>query len=453
MNASVLPSTVLLEMFSFYVNRAGADIEAWHTLVHVCRQWRSVVFGSPRRLNLRLFCTPKRPLNMLDIWPALPVSVGFLVTGKRPRGMANIVAALKQHHRVREIELWGIRNSLMKKLAAMKKLFPELTSLKLSSKDASVPILPDSFLGGSIPRLHTLNLCGVPFPGLGKLVLPNLVVLDLWSIPRSGYISPEAMVNCLSALTALKSFVLGFQSPQSRDSGGTRRPPPHIRVVIAALTTFRFKGNSEYLEDIVSRIDTPLLDYFDITFFNQLIFDTPLLRHFIGRTEKIKAHYRANVNFDHIPANIRFSPQGGKDYTECLILRILCPCIPPDWQLSSLAQFCSSPVPPLSTLMHLEILSYRRSHWQDNIESSQWLELLYPFTSVKNLVLSDELFPFVATALQELTGERVTEVLPMLQNIHIEGPQLSNRVMEAIRQFIAARQLSGHPVDIFFDEV
>ena len=46
-NIGVLPSTVLREIFSFYVNRAGADIEAWHTLVHVCRQWRFAVFGSP----------------------------------------------------------------------------------------------------------------------------------------------------------------------------------------------------------------------------------------------------------------------------------------------------------------------------------------------------------------------------------------------------------------------
>ena len=350
-----------------------------------------------------------------------------------------------------EIEFWGIPNSLMKKLVAMKKPFPELTSLKLQSNHNTVLILPDLFLSGSAPRLHTLHLCGIPFLQLEKLLLPNLVVLDLWSIPKSRYIPPEAMVNCLSSLTGLKYFDLRFRSPRSRHSGGTQRLPPHICVVIAALTTFRFKGNSEYLEDMVSWIDTPLLNHFDITFFNQLIFDTPLLCHFISRTEGIKAHYRANINFDHIPAAVKFSLQGRMNDTECLVLRILCPCTPPDWQLSSLAQFCSLSVPPLATLEHLKILSYR-PRWQDDIETTQWLELLNPFMSVKNLVISDELFPFVIPALQELAGERVTEVLPMLQNIHIEGLQLSNHVMEAIRQFIAARQLSGHPVDIFFDK-
>ena len=53
---------------------------------------------------------------MLNIWPALPIVIDFVATGKRPRGMANIVAALKQHSRVHKIKIWDIPNSLMKKL-------------------------------------------------------------------------------------------------------------------------------------------------------------------------------------------------------------------------------------------------------------------------------------------------------------------------------------------------
>jgi len=449
----VLPSTVLLEIFSFYVDRPDAGEDAWHTIVHVCRQWRFVVFDSPRRLNLRLLCTPKRPLKNLDIWPVLPIVIDFWATGKRPRGMANIVSALKQHCRIRKINVRGIPISLMKKFAAMKKPFPKLTYLKLNSNDGNVPILPDSFLGGSAPRLHTFNLGGIPFPAMRKLLLSirNLVALRLWSIPHSGYISPEEIVTCLSALTGLKIFVLGFRSPQSRVSGGgTRRPPPLTRIVLAALTKVRFKGNSEYLEDIVSYIDTPLLDYFKITFFNQLIFDTPLLRHFISRTETIKTHYRANVGFYDRRAEIRFSPQEGTAVHEGLSLRTS--CTPLDWQLSSLAQVCSSSLPPLYTLEHLKILRYR-SHWEDDIEGTQWLELLFPFTSVKHLVLSRGSAPLVAPALQELARDSVIGVLPMLQNLHLEGPtRPKRRVKEAIRQFIAARQLSGHLVAVLDDE-
>jgi len=276
-----LPNTVLLEIFSFYTDPLRLDYDGWHALVHVCRRWRFVVFDSPRRLDLRLNCTPKRPLKMLDIWPALPIVIDFFARGKRPKGMANVIAALKQHRRVRAIAIFSIPNSLMKKFAAMKKPFPELTYVRLESLDGNVPILPDSFLGGSAPRLRTLDLCGIPFPTMRKLFLSsrNLNFLYLQSIPHSGYISPEEMVTCLSALTGLQFFGLGFQSP--RVGGGTRPVPPLTRIVLPALSIFRFNGNDEYLEDIVSLIDTPLLDDFEVRVFKQLIFDNPPLRHFI----------------------------------------------------------------------------------------------------------------------------------------------------------------------------
>ena len=45
-------------------------------LAHVCRRWRTVVFQSPRRLNLRLFCTPGTPArDSLDIWPPFPLII------------------------------------------------------------------------------------------------------------------------------------------------------------------------------------------------------------------------------------------------------------------------------------------------------------------------------------------------------------------------------------------
>jgi len=87
-------------------------------------------------------------------------------------------------------------------------------------------------------------------------------------------------------------------------------------------------------------------------------------------------------------------------------------------------------------------------HWPDDMEDPQWLELLQPFTTVKDLHLSAGLAIRVARALQELAGARATEVLPALQRIFIEGSQLSWALHEAILPFIAARQLSGHPVAI-----
>ena len=74
MTIDLLPDVSLLEIFDFYMDED--QIEAWHTLVHVCQEWRNIVFGWPRRLDLRHLCTYRIPVReMLDIWPLLPIVV------------------------------------------------------------------------------------------------------------------------------------------------------------------------------------------------------------------------------------------------------------------------------------------------------------------------------------------------------------------------------------------
>ena len=90
-------------------------------------------------------------------------------------------------------------------------------------------------------------------------------------------------------------------------------------------------------------------------------------------------------------------------------------------------------------------LCYRVRHWQDDTENSQWLELFRPFSAAKDLHISREFMPRIAPALQ---GERVTEVLPALQTIFFEEKLTSELVQETVGQFVAARQLSGHPIAI-----
>ncbi len=456
MSINILPDDVLLEIFDQYVTQLqiysyrDQHADAWHKLVHVCQRWRYVVFDSPRRLDLRLLCTDRTPVtNMLDIWPVLPI----VISASSPlpgSGVTNIISALQQHNRVCTIHIDNVPNSLLKEFAAilMQEPFPALTKLQLWSCDKNAPVLPDSFLGGS-PRLQSLELDGIPFPAIPKLLLSthDLVTLLLQNIPRSGYISPVAMVTCLSTLTSLEALFLGFRSPRSQADRASRRPPPLTRIVLPALTSLQFRGDSEYLEDIVSQLEAPLLSYTDIDFFNQLIFDTPLLRHFISRTEIVREAYEAYVS--SLPDNVRFRlyPRNGTEDVTLLIS-----CNPLDWQISSLAQVCSSSFPPLPTLehLHIDIETDPDSplEWQDDMEDTQWLELLRPFTSVKDLDLSGASVPFISPALQELSGERVTEVLPALQNLFFTGPMPSGPVKEAIGKFIAARQLSGCPVTV-----
>ena len=436
----ILPNDALLKIFDFFLDD-NASIEAWHPLVHVCQKWRNMVFGSPRRLNLHFHCT-----------------------------------ALPSPDRVCEISLGMVAASLLEVIfAAMQVPFHASIHLKFLPEEdehETVPIAPDdpnSFSGGPAPphHLRSLYLDRAPFPGLPKLLLSatDLVRLTLRHIPHSGYISPKAMATCLSTLTKLEFLGLDFESPRSYPPDRESQRLLLIRSALPALTQFEFRGVSEYLEDLVARIDAPFLDELYITFFHQLILDTPQLAQFIGRTPNLKVHNEAQIMFLDDAVQVVL----GSIIQKQISVRTMCNS--PDWKLSFVAQVCSSSFSLIPSLEHLYICEGENppSLWHDNdFENDQWLEILRPFRNVKNLYLSEGVVPRIAPALQELvegqTG-RVAEVLPGLGSLFLEesrqswlvdesqpsGPTgesyISKPVQEAtgIDMFIAARQLSKRP--------
>ena len=306
----------------------------------------------------------------------------------------------------------------------------------------AAPVLPDSFSIGPAPRLQKLHLRGIPLLSIRRLLLSaiDLIYLDLWNIPYCEYTSAGAMVPWLAAMTRLKSLSLGFCSPRS--GSARRRSPPPIHIVFPALIHFKFRGVSETLEDLVARIDTPLLDKAEITFFNQLLFEMPRLSQFISRVNKFKVLSRAHVLFQHRYVQVRLCPQADILHHGTINLRISCQ--ESDWQLSSLAQVCNWSLPPDITIERLDITEDRcwNTHWQDDLDNTQWMELFRPFTAVKWLYLSKGLTLRVALALQEPFG---AEVLPVLEVISLWRKSLK-LARETVERFTAARRLSGHRV-------
>ena len=417
----MLPDNALLEIFDLYAREAELKSK-WHRLVHVCQKWRNIVFGSPRRLCLRLYCRARTPVReMLDVWPRLPIVIRH--DGYHILGVDDIIAALEHNDRVCEIDLGSghIPSSQWEKvLATMQVPFPILTGLKLQSRCETAPVVPNLFLGGYAPRLQTLILDCVPFPGLPRLLISatHIAHLSLRNIPHSGYILPETMVTCLSVLTKLESLYIGFESPKSRPDWNGRRPHPRTRTLLPTLTKLFFKGASQYLEDLMARIDAPLLHRLKITFFHQLIFDTPELAQFIYRTQNFQTHHEAHVEFSGSGVWVKF-PQ-----THNGVLELAISCNRSDWQLSSLTQVCSSSFPRalIWAVKQLDIheAPSPRMRWQNDIEISQWLELLYPFTFVEDLYISQEFGPRIAPALKGILGERMREVLPALRTLYKE---------------------------------
>jgi len=256
-------------------------------------------------------------------------------------------------------------------------------------------VIPGSFLGGSAPCLRVFDLNGIPFPGSPELLLSATHLVELWleNTPHPGYISPRAMAALLCALSSLKSLSLGFQSPQSRPDWKIPSLPPPKRSILPALNKFRFKGVTEYLEELVAHIDSPQLDEMDITFFNQIDFDCPRLAQFIYRTPSLRAPDEVHVQFDDSTASVRLR-YGTYEFSSDNI-RISISCREPDWQLSFIEQVCNSSLHPLPMVEELYIEhKYSQLVWKtDAIENTLWSQLLLPFTAVKNLYLSKEFAP------------------------------------------------------------
>jgi len=459
----MLPDNVLLDIFDFYREDPTLAVHIpndllsgfspppwrWKTLTQVCRRWRDVIFGSPRRLDLRIVCTETTPTRAsLDIWPPFPITVIFRsLSAEDERGVENIIAAVERIDRVSQIVIDQIDDSALEKLiATMHEPFPGLTDFCLESSEMSA-VLPESFLGGSAPLLRRLILWGAPFPSFHKFILSatHIVELDLLAIPDSGYIPPETVVDSLATLPNLRSLSIAHRYPESLPFISSLPPP--IRAVLPALT-YLLVTVSQYSEAFVARIDSPLLNQLNAVFFTDLVFEIKQLHNFISRIERLEPFNRAYMKFLSYgeSGEIRMILQSPTMFE----LTVMCET--PDWDLSSTTQIFSR---QLSLLSHVEELEIRedpeaRFEWKydSDRDPSQWLGLFHLFIAVQSLYVSNRLVPPVSVALQELTGERTMEVLPALRNLFLEGLRPSGPAHSTIMSFAASRKRSDHLVSI-----
>jgi len=197
----------------------------------------------------------------LDLWLPFPIAIHYpYYYTFTPYDEVNLFAALEHPGRIRHVDLRLTGPHLREVATVMQVPFPALTHLALRWGDENPPALPSGFLGGSAPCLQYLRLEGVPFPAIRTLLSSTSDLVDLYfnDISQDGYISPEAMVACLAALPRLKFLSIGSQSATSH--ADRICPPPETRTLLPALTSFGFRGASEYLEELVSLIDGPQLN-------------------------------------------------------------------------------------------------------------------------------------------------------------------------------------------------
>jgi hypothetical protein len=184
-------------------------------------------------------------------------------------------------------------------------------------------------------------------------------------------------------------------------------------------------------------------------FFPDPAFDVPHLKQFIGRAKGLEPYKVARVAFmagsiqlsltEPLPLSLRM---------EMMYDRI-------DLKVHAMSLVCGQLSPFLSLVERLDLTT---DYWpspsqgEDDTVSSQFLEIFQPFTAIRSLHVSEGLIPFIARALQQLIGPRAAEVLPNLCDLFLGGSVIPGTVLEAIRPFVDARQLSGQPIVIHHSE-
>ena len=447
-----LSDDVLLCIFDSY-RRISEKINGswpWHALVHTCRRWRNLVFERPGHLNLRLVCNSKTDVKAaLDIWPALPIAIH--ATFKHGVDEDDTIGVLEDRDRTVGITLRDLNQSKLEKcLGLMQKPFPVLTSLDLHTENDKVAhINTEAFLGGSAPRLKRVSLIGIRFSALPTLLSSASELVDLHiGYSRQEHISPEAMSTCLSSLTRLQSLSIGFEWSPEFTYPRSQHPPPSTLAptVLPALTKLSLGGPHEYLEDLLTRLDTPLLEKGNLSWYDVPDFDNPHVSQFIHRTGMFnspsvvdvyirKAPYLQLLSDSSISPEkefiMSFSSSDSRLYTE----------------VSLMEEFFAGCPPLLSHIEQLK-LSGSLEGWYMRPHTAPWLEFLQPFTAVQTLHLSGKAMILgVSRTLGELEKERATEVLPALHTLWLEWPPREvSKAARLVEPFIVARKHSENPV-------
>ena len=457
-----LPDDIFLEIFDLCLRDPTRYLvqrmRKWIVLVHVCQRWRRIIFASPRRLDLYLSCICGTPVRQnLVYWPpTFPLVIDYpgpvSSSNHTPDDDDNIVVALTHADRIHRINIYGTSELVKKVAAVMRKPFPVLTHLELKWSEEDIPgplpFLPRRFLGESAPRLEYLYLSGVSFRSLHTLLWSarNLLTLRLDDILQS--IPPETTVAALAVLTRLSTLSIDFDWEEPQPDRHLNHPMP---TILPSLTEFHYKGHSAYLEGFLALINTPLVDNIWIQYFMEEI-QVPQLSWFIGRTKNLKdAQFRrAYVNFYSDEVNIGLEldlPR--REYQTKMTLTLLGP-----WSNIQVPYVVNVLDRLVGLFSNVDHLSTHGSclEWRDmgDLDSIEWLQFLHLFPAVETLHLSGDVVPYIASALDDIAEEMLTEVVPALHLLWLDEEDRGgvDKRVGSMKRFLYLRQLSGRPVTV-----
>jgi len=335
--------------------------------------------------------------------------------------------------------------SLQKLITAIDDEFLALEFLDIGprAKHNTRLILPATF---EAPNLRYLWLSHFASP-IGSRLLATavgLVRLVLRRIRPSIYTHPNQLLQLLLLLPQLERLDIGFSSPVSnRDLKRQLLNTPIIaHTTLPNLHSFAFWGVSAYLEALLPHMTTPRLEKLDIHFFNQLTFSVPRLLQFMTTTENFRFGC-AEFIFYHRAVSVIFSPVEATPIN--FAVEVICGHL--DWQVSSMAQVFNILSPLSSTVVDLSLVYEDQtlsSEGHNQVDRTQWRELLGSFRNVKTLRVHNGLVGEVSRSLR-LDGEPPLELLPELNELMCPQGSHNDKTFAA---FIHEREVAGQPINV-----
>ncbi|KAH9965649.1 hypothetical protein BJV74DRAFT_799593 [Russula compacta] len=422
----------------------------WYRLTHVCRRWRYLVLASASYLGLCLICTYDTPVaDMLAHSPPLPLTIDYIdkdrnITAQDEEG---IMLALQHRDRVRRIRLMMPISDLQMLITDMDDEFSMLEYMYIGPTMSHYTslILPKTF---QAPQLRHLMLFDFAFPA-GSMLLTTavgLVTFSLQMIPPSVYFHPNDLLQWLSLMPQLEVLGIDFHTPVPNHEVELQllHTPITTHVTLPNLRWLALGAVGAYLEALLPRMTTPLLNKLQIAFVDQLTFSVLHLLEFLGTAKNLRFR-SASVGFWDQGFDIEVYPYtGAKMYT----LSIEVVCEPLDWQVASATQILNGLKTVFSVVEYLT-LQYRRPSMplelerQNEAEHTEWRELLRSFSNVKTLRVDIDLVTQLSRSLRIHDGESAMDLFPELKKLSY--PAGAN-VGDGFAAFIDSREQAGHPV-------
>ena len=422
----------------------------WYKLSHVCQRWRRVILGSASYLDLSLVCTYGTPVaDMLAHSPPLPIDIDYSnVNVEIAEDEDGAILALKQYNCLRRVRLYRSFTSLQKLIVAMDGEYPILEYLiillPLGDK-SSICQFPETL---QAPNLRHLYLNGFTLPMGCRLLTTavGLVTLGLWMVHPSTYFHPNILLRWLSFMPQLEmlSIIFLFPVPNRDVERQLTHMPITTPIMLLNLHHFGFQGVQTYLEALVHRITTPRLDNLRIWVFNQLTFSATHLLQFVNAIENV-TFKTAKFKFSDKDVYVEVYPH---EDAEMYALSITVDCWHLDWQVSSAAQIFNSLITLFSAVEHLTLeheVHSRSSEEHNEVDRSEWHQLLGSFRSVKTLRVDEGLVEELSRCLRLDGGEHPLELLPELQELTYSG---SGTTGDAFISFVEARQNADCPITL-----